>query len=619
MIYLVRNNELFEHEKFSTSTVKDCIDYLMQFDEIQVDTETEGFDPHVNNLICFQLGTRDRQYVIDYSYSGIEPFREMLETKLLILHNAKFDLRFFYHQDIFPPRIYDTFLAECVLTTGLNTRELSLKGVAKKYCNVELDKDIRGVIHREGLSTRVIEYSASDVKYLSDIKEQQLVEIERHGLQNVLELENEVVKVFARMEYTGVLLDADKWMEIAQETSNSVLNISNELDDIVREEPLLAKYKPAYVQGNLFGFEERDLSINWSSPKQKLDIVNSLGLNLNSVDEKNLARNKTKHRLIPKLMEYSKQLKLSTSFGKDFLKFINKKTRRIHLNIWQILKTGRISVSDPNLNQIPARGELGQKMRSCFIPKEGYKIVGGDFSGMELRIIAEFSKDPLWVEAFNNDEDLHSVLCSKTFNIPIEDVKKEPPFKKGTTYRDIQKTVNFGLAYGMSKHKLSDTMQISVEQADEIINRFFKVVPKVKEFLDLLGETGKRKGRIKTPPPYSRIRWFEDWERAIRYDDSDSFKILGEIERASKNTPIQGCNGDIIKLALINVQKYIDENKLPINIILSVYDEIQTECKSDYAEQWKIQLDRIMIESAEEVIKSVPIKVDSKISDCWSK
>jgi DNA polymerase-1 len=238
---------------------------------------------------------------------------------------------------------------------------------------------------------------------------------------------------------------------------------------------------------------------------------------------------------------------------------------------------------------------------------------------MELRIIAEFSKDPLWIESFKEGKDLHSVLCAKTFNILETDVKKETPFKPGVTYRDVQKTVNFGLAYGMSKFKLADTLQIQVNDADKIIKDFFKIVPDVEKFLNTLGNLGKKRGYIRTGAPFRRIRFFQNWEEARNPHNPKGFAILGEIERASKNTPIQGSNGDVIKLALINVQKEIDKNDYPVNILLSVYDEIQTECKEEFAEEWKEILNNIMIKSAETVIKEVPIVVDCKVSDCWEK
>ena len=164
----------------------------------------------------------------------------------------------------------------------------------------------------------------------------------------------------------------------------------------------------------------------------------------------------------------------------------------------------------------------------------------------------------------------------------------------------------------MSKFKLADTMQIDVDEADKIIKKFFSVVPKVEEFINYLGNLAKTRGYIRTAVPYRRIRFFEN-------NDKDDFKRLGEIERAGKNTPIQGTNGDIIKSALINVQNYIDLNNLPINIILSVYDEIQTECEESISEKWSNTLSEIMINSAQQVIKTVPIAVDCKVSDYWQK
>lgn len=156
-------------------------------------------------------------------------------------------------------------------------------------------------------------------------------------------------------------------------------------------------------------------------------------------------------------------------------------------------------------------------------------------------------------------------------------------------------------------------MQISVEEADAIIKKFFAVVPMVDQLLYKCGEYSKNHGFIRTGSPYGRIRFFSGFE------DKEDFKKLGSIERAGKNAPIQGTNGDIVKLALVNVQEYIDNNNLPINILLAVYDEIQTECPDYLAEEWKLILDKLMVEAAQTVIKSVPIVVDSKISEYWQK
>jgi DNA polymerase I len=615
MIYLVTNNqELFNNDSYIIISKEEAYVKLVNESIIELDTETTGFDPHTCNLLTQQFGTENDQFVIDNKTINPLYFKSILESdKLFILQNAKFDLRFFLKLGINIKNVYDTFLVECILTTGIEDRKLGLDALAMKYCNAVLDKSIRGGIHREGLTTRVVKYCADDVTYLRQIMDKQMVEVKKYNLENVVNLENEVTRVFAKMEYTGISINKEKWLEVSEITEQSTIDIEGKLDSILKGEPKLSKYIPKYVQTNLFDFEERELNINWGSAKQKLEILKDLGFDTDSTGDRFLQINKDKHPLIKEMVSYNKYSKLASAFGKEFLKFINKNTGRIHYSVWQILSTGRISVSEPNLNQIPSKGDLGKQIRNCFIPKEGYKIVGGDFSGMELRIIAEFSKDPLWINAFLEGKDLHSVLCAATFDIPITDVKKETPFKKNVSYRDIQKTINFGLAYGMSKFKLADTMQIPVSEADKIIKKFFKVVPNVEKFLKTLGDLAKSRGYIKTGQPYGRIRWFED------FDQKDNFIRQGEIERAGKNSPIQGTNGDIIKSALIKVQRYIDDNNLPINILLSVYDEIQTECPEELSINWKNELDRLMVEAAQEVIKTIPIVVDCKISDYWDK
>lgn len=615
MIYLVtKNQELFKSDSYTIISKEEAFNKIDQCGLIELDTETTGFDPHTCNLLTQQFGVDNDQFVIDNKTIDPAYFKPILESnRLFILQNAKFDLRFFLKLGIDIKNVYDTFLVECILTTGLEDRKLGLDALAMKYCGVILDKSIRGGIHREGLTARVVKYCADDVTYLKQIMDKQMEQVRKYNLENVVRLENQVTRVFAKMEYNGISINKEKWLGIAEITEKGTLEIEAKLDSILESEPKLTKYIPKYVQTNLFDFEERKLDINWTSSVQKLNILKDLGFKTDSTGDRFLQTNKDKHPLIKELINYNKYSKLASAFGKEFLKFVNKNTGRIHYNVWQILSTGRISVSEPNLNQIPSKGDLGKQIRNCFVAKEGYKIVGGDFSGMELRIIAQFSQDPLWINAFREGQDLHSVLCAATFDIPISDVKQETPFKKGVTYRDIQKTINFGLAYGMTKFKLADTMQIPVDEADKIIKKFFKAVPKVQKFLDTLGELAKYRGYIKTGQPYGRIRWFDG------YDIKDNFVRQGEIERAGKNTPIQGTNGDIIKSALIKVQSFIDFNKLPINILLSVYDEIQTECPEDMADWWKLELDKIMVEAAQEIIKSIPVVVDCKVSNYWDK
>lgn len=622
MIYYIGNNRLFNSPDFSMSTISDCLQYFKDKQEIAVDTETSEFNVHTSKLLCIQFGTNEHQFVIDCAIYPLKHIKEIFNyDSLFLFQNAKFDLKYLMKEEIYPNKIYDTFLAELILNTGTERSQLrvALDDLAWKYCNIKLDKTIRGNINREGLSDRVIKYAADDTKWLSAIKEKQVEQIQLWGLTSILDLENEVTKVFAKMEFDGIKLNSKKWSEVATLTDSKIKELEKELDRIVTNDPKLYKFVPNAIQGNLFGFEERLLDINWSSSRQKKNILNSLGIKEDSTGERILQRNKSKHTLIPTLIEYNKYKKLNDAFGESFLKNINPVTNRVHMDIWPILSTGRIAVSNPNLNQIPSKGNIGKTIRSCFIPKPGYKIVGGDYSGCELRIIAEFSQDPVWLKVFNEHKDLHSELASLTFEIPIEDVLKPFPQKPDLKYRDVQKTIDFGLAYGMSEFKLADTMQVSVDKAKTIITKFFKIVPKVKQFLDYLGELGKERGYIRTGPTYGRVRWFPEWYACQDPTYKDRWKLLGEIERASKNAPIQGCNGNIIKLALINVYKEIINNNWPVTILLSVYDEIQTECEESVTEQWKIKLEEIMIQSAQVFIKTIPVEIDCGIHDFWQK
>jgi DNA polymerase-1 len=620
MIYYVsKNKQLFQSSIIVEAGIESVYNWLDTNNIIGFDTETTGFSVIKDGLLCYQIGNRSTQYVIDSGSFPIELFSKYFEdsNKLFILQNFKFDGRFLlkHNVDIWKMNIFDTFLAECLLTTGLITRGLGLDDIVWKYCSVKLDKSIRGEISRIGLSSKVIQYAADDVVYLEDVMNKQIELLKEHSLMNVMALENNVVKVFTLMEYHGVKLNVSKWNEVIVTVNAESVALEDSLNDVVLTDSKFKDFRPKYTQMSMFDYVQAKTDINWASNQQKLAVCQKIDSSMQSVGDRELQRIKSKHPLVKTLISYNKYKKLQSSFGKKFLDFVDV-DGRIRANIWQILSTGRISVSEPNLNQIPSKGELAKVIRSCFIPEPGYKIVGGDYSGMELRIIAEFSKDPVWLNAFKDGQDLHSVLCAMTFDIPIEDVKKETPFKKGVTYRDIQKTISFGLAYGMSEFKLADTMDIPVAQAKAIIDKFFKAVPKVEKFLTGLGNLGKARGYIKSSQPFSRIRWFEQWQHAVETKD---FKILGEIERASKNTPIQGTNGDIIKQALIDVQEEIYLNNWDVKIILAVYDEIQTECVDSQTAAWKIKLDELMVTAAKKVLKDCPVVVDCSINEFWQK
>ena len=625
MIYLVTNQKRIEDE-IPVVTPERCLAFINSLEEIALDTETTGFDPHTGKLLTLQVGNERHQYVIDATTVDISFLKEQLEGKTVIAHNFQFDGRWLLKHGINPTRVYDTFLVECVLNTGYDFKDkgsvyyapTSLKDVAWKYCGAELDKSVRGLIHQEKLSNRVITYAARDVKYLHAIKEAQLEQVEELHLGKIVNLENDVVRVFTRMCYHGIPINIDKWKEAALVTANNTKELETKLDDEIfhRDNPALEKYKVRWIQGNLF-FDDpvRRTRVNWSSPSQKQEILAAIGFPLDSVGEKELQNLALKDPLIPLLIEYAHQSKLSTAFGMDFLKKVNPVTRRIHPEIWQILSTGRISVSNPNVNQIPSKGKIAKAIRNAFEAPAGYKIVGGDYSNFEARIAAEFSQDEVWCDIFKEGKDLHSELCANTFNIPLDKVRDPFPIKPDISYRDVQKTINFGTIYQMGPNKLASTIQVPVEHARKLLEDFYASVPTLSEFLNKLKSLGRTRGFIKTKF-FGRIRWFPQHSKAIEQED---IVEIGKIERASCNSPIQGGNADCIKSCLIELQDIIDTRKLDVQILLSVYDEIQCLVREDLAEEWARIQEEVMIKHARLIVKTIPVLVDVKISNCWTK
>lgn len=618
MIYFVGNNSLISDDRIKEAKLQDVIQFLESDSQriMGVDTETEGMFDFDNKVIMLQIGNEKDQYVIDTRVVDISPLKFYFESDNFtkIFWNAKFDINFIRFSFGFRTQgVHDCFLVECLLNAGKENAELNLNAASIKYNGKQLNKSVRNKFVGLGgvpFTTNQIVYGAEDVEGLITIKNKQDKEIKKYSMENAVYLENKAVIAIAEVEYNGIKLDINKWIEVAAKTEQLTNDYVRILDDIVLNDTRLSRFIPPGIQTNLFDFEERRIKINWGSPKQKLEVLKTLLPELENSDIRELLRYRHEP-LVAKLIELSKYKKLAESFGRDFLKFINGNTGRVHQSIWQILATGRMSSSDPNMTQIPSKGELAELIRAAFIPEEGNVFVGGDFSGCELRIIADQSGDPVWIEAFKNNEDLHSKLACLTFDITLDKVSTPTPFKPSITYRDVQKTINFGLAYGMSEFKLSKTIDVDVETARKIIDKFFSQVPLVKRYLKRSATFGIRNLYVQTPRPYNRTRFFED--------PKGDFKLIGSIERASMNMPVQGANADIIKSALVLISTYIKVHGLNVKIVNVIHDELITECPREMAEEWREIMNNLMVQAAEIVVKNVPMKVDCKISDYWKK
>lgn len=626
MKYFVDNNyDIVESNLYIRKTFNDFIEWLSCKDTIALDTETEGLFNHKNRIIMLQIYDGKDCYVIDTRGNDyLKRLKDKLKDKYIIGQNLKFDYKFLKLEGIEINDIYDTFLVECILTNGLQDRELGLGSIVKKYLNKELDKSVRNQFINIGstpFTEKQIVYGSEDVEYLFDVRAKQLEEVFKLDLKSIVELENKACLALADIEYNGIKLDKNKWLELAAKTESKIPLHEKELDDMVLCDASLKQFRLDCTQINLFNevdesFENgRSVNIKWSSPAQIAKLVKALGIEVESTSEKEISKFQDSFPIIKKFIDYKKDAKLTTTYGKDFIKWINKTTNRVHSNFWQILETFRVSSNDPNLQNLPAKNEF----LNCFVAEDGWKIIGIDYAAQEARLAACGSRDELWLKTFIDGKDLHSEVCKLMFNIPDELVRTKPDFLRGKSYRDAAKTINFGVLFGMSKFKLSKSLNITIEEADDLIKKYFEATKELKSYLDACSNYGLKNGYIRSFKPYSGIRYFPDWKPNL--DRFKDFKIIGNITRASYNTPIQSTGALITKLALVKIREYILNNDLKdkVKLIHVVHDAIYCEVIEEYAQEFSQIQSCLMIEAGEEFNLILSMDTDINISNCWTK
>jgi len=632
MIYFIGPDEAMERDFAEKCNIETAVKYCENQDVLGVDTETEGFDFLTKKMVMFQIGDEVNQFVVDTRYVSIEPFRDVLESKKIvkILHNVRFDYKVIKRwAEIELENVHDTMLAEQVLNCGKRNYGYGLKDLAYRYLGLSMDKEVRNrfiSLAGQPFDKDQIVYGANDVKYLCVMRKMQLESVKSYELEKVLDLENDAALAFADIEYNGIPLDVPGWKEIASNSYDEALKLEAELDSAVLNDARLERFKARYVQGDLFTPVQdlRKVNIKWSSPTQVLQVFRTYLPELENVNGKEIMIHSKKFPIIKQYIKYKEAMKLATSYGEEFLKNV-RVDGRIHTSFNQILNTGRVASNSPNMQQIPA----DNKFRNCFVAKEGYVYVSADYSSQELCIIAEGSKDPVWRKVLEKGQDLHSVCADLVYGQEWIDAaeddcvylenKQKCECSGHKKLRTNVKTVNFGLAYGMGPHKLAWTLDISNEEAENLIAKYFQAFPSIGKFLEALGTYGKTRGHIRTYSPFRRVRWFENWFAGIQFR-KDKLGEVGAIERASKNTPIQGTGADMTKLALVKIREYLKTNpKFDVQIVMTVHDQIDTICKSDQADEWKGIMATLMEEAGAEILPSGLLKADPNISDKWEK
>lgn len=394
------------------------------------------------------------------------------------------------------------------------------------------------------------------------------------------EIEMPLVEVLADMQYQGMYVDKEELTIYGNELKNKITILTNEIYELSGEEFNINSTKQL---GEVL-FE-----------KMKLPVIKKTKTGY-STDSDALEKLKNTHPVIEKILEYRQLVKLNSTYVEGMIPYINPKTGRIHSSFHQtVTATGRISSSEPNLQNIPTRFELGKKLRKVFEPQNDCIYVDADYSQIELRILAHISEDENMIHAFNNGEDIHAQAASKVLNIPIEEVTKEERAKA--------KAVNFGIVYGISDFGLAEQIGVSRKQAKEYISQYLEKYSGIKEFMDTVVEDAKQKGYVETL--YHRRRYVPELK-------SNNYMVRQFGARVAMNTPIQGTAADIMKIAMINV--FYKLKNMKSKLILQVHDELLIEAFPDELEEVR----KILKSEMENVIKlKVPLIAELSEGKNW--
>lgn len=401
---------------------------------------------------------------------------------------------------------------------------------------------------------------AEEIFRLTEITIKQLEEID--AIELFKNIDMPTVEVLAEMQWNGMWVDVQELQEYGKELKEKLDILTTEIYEFCGEEFNINSTKQL---GEIL-FE-----------KLKLPVVKKTKSGY-STDVDVLEKIRDEHPVIEKILEYRQLMKLNSTYVEGIKPYINSKTGRIHSFFHQtITATGRISSTEPNLQNIPTRFELGKRLRKVFNPEDGFLYVDADYSQVELRVLAHISNDEHMIQAFNNGEDIHRQAASKVFNTPVEEVTKEQ--------RNNAKAVNFGIVYGISDFGLGQQLHITRKQAKKYIEQYLEQYSGIRDFMSNIVEDAKEKGYVETL--FKRRRYIPELK-------SSNYMVRQFGSRAAMNTPIQGTAADIMKIAMINVLKEFKLRNLKSRIVLQVHDEMLIEAALDEVDEVKSIMKKCM-------------------------
>lgn len=584
----------------NSEQLRRAIESLSSQSAIGLDSETTDLDPFTSRLRLIQLATPDCVFIVDLdAFRNGDPakndtfadLRQLLAAPrpIKIAHNAKFDAKFIKHNlGIDLGGLFDTLLASQLVGAGDIEERHGLETVASRYLNESVDKTERLSNWNFELSEAQLEYAARDAAILLPLREKLIERLKSDSLVKCAQLEFECVMPVVDIELAGFFMHKDRWLEQLGIVEKRRGELAEQLQEILAEES---------SQGSLFGGPQRD-EINLDSHQQLTQALNRLGIPVpDSTRNWKLQPLAAQYPVIQTLLEYRTVQKALTSYGENMIELINPVTKRLHADFRQIgAPTGRFACTNPNIQQVPHAVEY----RRCFSGyPEGRKLVIADYSQIELRILAEFSGDRGFIDAFNSGADLHRVTASQVFNVPLEQVTKEQ--------RDFAKRLNFGVVYGIGAQRFAMMTGLSVTEAENVLRRYFGTYRQLDTYLREAADAAVRDRQARTAS--GRLVRF-------RYDENDRQQI-SMTQRNGKNTPIQGTSADILKRALRLLKEQLQgTNAQIVNII---HDEIVVETDADEAPDVAVKVEQVMCAAGREYLQTVPVKVETEIADEWVK
>lgn len=399
------------------------------------------------------------------------------------------------------------------------------------------------------------------------------------------EIDNPLVPVLARMELRGVCLEKTQLHKLASDLGRRILDLEREIQELAGEPFKVSSPK----QLGCILFERMGL------PTQKKTAKTKAYSTAQSVLEKLASQG---HEIAHKLLEYRMLSKLKSTYAEKLPGMIHLSTGRIHSSFNQVVTaTGRLSSTDPNLQNIPVRSDVGREIRAAFLPQPGWTLIAADYSQIELRLLAHFSGDPTLVKGFLEGEDIHARTASEIMGVPLEEVTSD--------MRRAAKSINFGLIYGMGEYRLSQELGIPVKQARDYMTSYFEKMPRVPEFQARIHAQAREKEEIRTM--FGR-------RRPLPEINSRNQNLQRQGERLAVNTLIQGSAADIIKLAMIRLDQRLAEQRLEARLLLQVHDELVLECPPDQLEA-TIAVLKDAMENA--VALNVPLTLDVHCGQNW--